>query len=250
MKGFAKYKQSLDTILENSYINKEGFKKNLSVIMGAIKFSKPLREFFTLYNEIELKKFKTKEDSTIYLTEAINLLKENKTELVKAKPLLDKLVEGRKELINKNGKPNNDLYDSIDNMIFGSNAKNIENLITSRQYITESMVDGELKKPIKPINPKILSFVMSKKYNEEYNSSLTESQKDILKNTLLMTEDSIEKEFNNIKDIALNRVNTLLSESNDETLSARLVETKNEIRGLQSTKNSYIKVRGLLEDLN
>jgi len=250
MKGFTKYKQSLDTILENSYDNKDGFKKNLSVIMGAIKFSKPLREFFTLYNEIELKKFKTKEDSSIYLTEAINLLKENKSELVKVKPLLDKLIGGRKELINKSGKVNNDLYESIDNMVFGSNAKNIENLITSRQHLTESMVGKEIKKPIKPINPKILSFVMSKKYNEVYNSSLTESQKDILKNTLLMTEDSIEKEFNNIKDIALNRVNILLSESNDETLCARLVETKNEIKELQSTKNSYIKVRGLLEDLN
>ena len=106
------------------------------------------------------------------------------------------------------------------------------------------------KKPINPINPKILSFVMSKKYNETYDSSLTESQKDILKNTLLMTEDSIDKEFNNIKEIAINKVNSLLSESDDETLSARLVETKNEIRQLQSTKNSYIKVRGLLEDLN
>ena len=145
MKGFAQYKQNLDTILENSYINKEGFKKNLSVIMGAIKFSKPLREFFTLYNEIELKKFKTKEESTIYLTEAINLLKENKTELVKVKPLLDKLVKGRKELINKNGKPNNDLYESIDTMVFGANAKNIENLISSRKCLTESMVGEKVK---------------------------------------------------------------------------------------------------------
>ena len=250
MKGFTKYKQSLDTILENSYDNKDGFKKNLSVIMGAIKFSKPLREFFTLYNEIELKKFKTKEDSSIYLTEAINLLKENKSELLKVKPLLDKLIDGRKELINKNVKTNNDLYESIDSMVFGSNAKNIENLIVSRKHLTESMVGVEVKKLIKPINPKILSFVMSKKHNEVYDTSLTESQKDILKNTLLMTEESIEKEFNNVKDIALSKVNLLLSESNDETLSARLVETKNEIKGLQSTKNSYIKVRGLLEDLN
>ena len=150
MKGFTKYKQSLDTILENSYDNKDGFKKNLSVIMGAIKFSKPLREFFTLYNEIELKKFKTKEDSSIYLTEAINLLKENKSELLKVKPLLDKLIDGRKELINKNVKTNNDLYESIDSMVFGSNAKNIENLIVSRKHLTESMVGVEVKKLIKP----------------------------------------------------------------------------------------------------
>ena len=57
MNGFAKYKQNLDTILENSYENKKDFKKNLSVIMGAMKFSKTLKEFFTLYNEIESKKF-------------------------------------------------------------------------------------------------------------------------------------------------------------------------------------------------
>ena len=42
MKGFAKYKQSLDSILENSYTNKKEFKNNLSVIMGTLKFSKPL----------------------------------------------------------------------------------------------------------------------------------------------------------------------------------------------------------------
>ena len=57
MKGFAKYKQNIDSILENSYEDKDKFKKNLSVIMGTMKFSKQLREFFVLYNEIESKKF-------------------------------------------------------------------------------------------------------------------------------------------------------------------------------------------------
>ena len=46
MKGFSHYKQSLDSILENSFKNKKQFKKNLSVIMGALKYSKPLKEFF------------------------------------------------------------------------------------------------------------------------------------------------------------------------------------------------------------
>ena len=56
MKGFAKYKQNIDSILENSYEDKDKFKNNLSVIIGAMKFSKALREFFVLYNEIESKK--------------------------------------------------------------------------------------------------------------------------------------------------------------------------------------------------
>ena len=41
MKGFAYYKNSIDSILENSYKDKNKFKKNLSVIMGSMKYSKP-----------------------------------------------------------------------------------------------------------------------------------------------------------------------------------------------------------------
>ena len=64
-----------------------------------------------------------------------------------------------------------------------------------------------------------------------------------------MTEDTLKKEFDNLKEISLNKINSLLSESKDETLSAKLVQVKNEIKSLDNTKKSYIRVRGLLEDL-
>ena len=115
MKGFAKYKQNLDNILENSYGDKKDFKKNLSVIMGAMKFSKPLREFFTLYNEIESKKFETIEDSRVYISEALGHLKRNKKELTKVKNVLDKIICDRKDLcVNTTNK----IYEEIDNLIF------------------------------------------------------------------------------------------------------------------------------------
>ena len=65
-----------------------------------------------------------------------------------------------------------------------------------------------------------------------------------------MTEDNLNSEFNNVKEITLNKINDLLKESKDDSLSARLVEVKNEIRELNTTKKSYIRVRSLLEDLN
>ena len=113
------------------------------------------------------------------------------------------------------------------------------------------MVNKKTKKSIdKPINPKVLSHVMSKNYEKEFGTKLTESEKDILQNTLLMTEDTVTKEFNNVKNVALTTLNKLLSESNNENISAKLVEVKNEINTLKSSKHSYIRVRGLLEDLN
>lgn len=45
MKNFGYYKNNIDSILENSFTNSDKFKRNLSVVMGAMKYSKILREF-------------------------------------------------------------------------------------------------------------------------------------------------------------------------------------------------------------
>jgi hypothetical protein len=247
MNGFSKYKNSIDNILENSFDNKDTFKKNLSVIMGAMKYSKTLREFFTLYNDIELKEFKTIEDSKSYLLEAITYLKDNKDKLDEVKPILDKIIYDRKELCNES---ENLTYNNIDDIVFNNSVSNLEKIASSRKSLTESMVGVKKVLIESTVDPKILSYVISKNYSKEFDSLLTESEKGILKNTILMTEDVVVTEFNNVKEIAVNKINSLLGESKDETLSAKLVEVKNEISTLESSKMSYIRVRGLLEDLN
>ena len=248
MKGFAQYKHNLDTILENSYNNKKDFKKNLSVIMGAMKFSKPLREFFTLYNEIETKNFDDINDSKIYIIEAINYLKNNKKELKKVTKILDKITNDRKDLCSENV---NKIYESIDNIVFNVNIQTLETVVESRKFLAESMCKTTNKTQLNTIiNPKVLSHVMSKNYEKEFGTKLSESEKNILKNTLLMTEDTVSTEFNNIKDITISTINKLLSESKNDNVRAKLIETKNEIKTLESSKSNYIRVRGLLEDLN
>lgn len=246
MNSFAKYKNSIDSILENSFKDSDKFKKNLSVIMGAMKYSKVLREFFTLYNEVDLKKFKDENESKNYINECISYLKNNKSKLNKVSKILDKIIIDRKELVD--GRTNK-LYENIDKIVFNSNIVDLENLNTYKKYLTEHTLTekaytGEIK------NPKILSHVLSKNYSKEYDETLTESQQTILKNTLLMSEDTLSSEFTNIKGIALNRVNDLIKESKEDNLSAKLVQTKNQITALEVSKKSYIRVRELLEDLN
>ena len=104
MNNFSFYKQSLDTILENSYKDKNQFKNNLSVIMGAMKYSQTLREFFTLYNDIELKTIEDKGVGEKYINESISYLRDNKHKLSKIKPILDKVINKRKDLcvVNEN----------------------------------------------------------------------------------------------------------------------------------------------------
>ena len=86
MKRFSYYKNSIDSILENSFKESKTFKNNLSVIMGAMKYSKVLREFFTLYNEIETKKFESTDKSSKYII-AKNYLKDQWKNYVKNQPI-------------------------------------------------------------------------------------------------------------------------------------------------------------------
>tara|TARA_R110000765_G_scaffold391323_1_gene484139 strand:- start:1340 stop:2080 length:741 start_codon:yes stop_codon:yes gene_type:complete len=246
MNSFAKYKNSIDSILENSFKDSDKFKKNLSVIMGAMKYSKVLREFFTLYNEVDLKKFKDATESENYINECISYLKNNKSKLNKVTKILDKIIIDRKGLVDDR---TNKVYENIDKVVFNNNIVDLENLNSYKKYLTEHTLNektytGEIK------NPKILSHVLSKNYSKEYTETLTESQQNILKNTLLMSEDTLSNEFTNIKGIALNKVNELLKESEEDNLSAKLVQTKNQITALEVSKKSYIRVRELLEDLN
>ncbi len=246
MKNFGYYKNNIDSILENSFTDTNKFKRNLSVVMGAMKYSKVLREFFTLYNEIETKKFKNEKDSVNYINEAVDFLKRNKHKLNKVSPILDKIISDRKELCTKKI---NTIYENIDNIVYSNSIINLESVSNSKNILSENTLKTK-KTQGKIKNPKILSHVLSKNYGEEYGNSLSENQQTILKNTLLMTEDNLSSEFNNVKEITLNKINDLLKESKDDNLSAKLVEVKNEIRGLNITKKSYIRVRSLLEDLN
>tara|TARA_B100002019_G_C21238599_1_gene584166 strand:- start:1095 stop:1742 length:648 start_codon:yes stop_codon:yes gene_type:complete len=215
--------------------------------MGALKYSKTLKEFFTLYNEIENKNYNNLKDGENFLNEATTHLKNKKADLLKVKPLLDNIITKRKKLVETK---TNKIYENIDKIVFSNDIKNIDSVIESKKTLTESMVNRKSLVETKPIDPKILSMVINKNYKKEYENSLTESQQNILKNTLLMSENTLEKEFTNIKDIALSRINKLISESTDDTLSAKLVQTKDKIRTFSPTKISYIRVRGLLEDLN
>ena len=119
MNNFSTYKQSLDSILENSYTNKPLFKKNLSVIMGTMKYSKKI------------------EDSVIsekYVNETITYLKNNKDKLKSIKPILDKIIEDRKELCTISENP---IYNKIDKIIFNENIRDIEENILLKTKLIE-----------------------------------------------------------------------------------------------------------------
>ena len=101
MKPFSYYKKNIDSILEHSYNNKKLFKENFHVIMGALKISKPFREFFTLYNEVEQKQFKNKTELGEYINESVNYLQPKIKSIKTVCNILENFFNKRSNLLKK-----------------------------------------------------------------------------------------------------------------------------------------------------
>ena len=108
MKTFGYYKKNIDSILENSHNNKKLFKENFHVIMGALKLSKPFREFFTVYNEIEQKNFKNKEELNEYINESITHLRPKIKKLKNICSILENVFSRRTNMLSES---NNSIYE-------------------------------------------------------------------------------------------------------------------------------------------
>ncbi len=246
MKSFGYYKNSLDSILTNSYEDKDEFKKNFHVVMGTMKYSRTLREFFHLYNEVEQKKFDSTEESHKFINEVVSILREKRSELKKVIPILEGVINSRLGLCENT---ENEIYENLDKLVFFDNTKNISERIQLKENISKSMVGKKSKIVNKSVNPKILSQILAKTYNSEYNN-LSESEKDTLKETLYMDKTTLIESFSKLSEKTLTEINGLLSEAKDDNLSSKLVEVKNSVRLMSPSKKNYLELKQLLSDLN
>jgi len=247
MKPFSYYKKNIDSILENSYSNKKLFKENFHVIMGALKMSKPFREFFTLYNEIEQKKFKSKDELTEYINESILYLRPKIKSINLVCNILEKVFNKRTNLIKES---ENKTYKSLDYLIYKKGVKNIPNRLEVKNKLIESILD---RKPITGLNnsltPRILAYTLSENYNKEF-SKLSKEDKGLLSEILSIKKQNLGTKINTIKETLLKRINSLVKESEEETLKAKLTQTKNTILEMKKDKLSLLRLKQLHSDLN
>tara|TARA_R110000744_G_scaffold88054_1_gene171752 strand:+ start:287 stop:1030 length:744 start_codon:yes stop_codon:yes gene_type:complete len=247
MKPFSYYKKNIDSILENSYSNKKLFKENFHVIMGALKMSKPFREFFTLYNEIEQKKFKSKDELTEYINESILYLRPKIKSIGLVCNVLERVFNKRTNLIKES---ENKTYKSLDYLIYKKGVKNISNRLEVKNKLIENILD---RKPITGLNnsltPRTLAYTLSENYNKEF-SKLSKEDKGLLSEILSIKKQNLGTKINTIKETLLKRINSLVKESTEETLKAKLTQTKNTILEMKKDKLSLLRLKQLHSDLN
>ena len=177
MKTFGYYKQNIDSILENSHHDKKLFKENFHIIMGALKLSKPFREFFTLYNEIEQKSFKDKEVLNEYINESIVHLRPKIKKLKNVCGILENVFSRRTNMLTES---NNEIYNDLDYLIYKEGVRSISKRINTKNNLVENVLNKEkLVKASKSFNPKVLAYTLSENYNKEF-ANLTKEDKGLI----------------------------------------------------------------------
>jgi hypothetical protein len=246
MKPFGYYKKSIDSILENSYTNKKLFKENFHIIMGAMKLSKDFREFFTLYNEFESTSLNenTLED---YITESVDYLRPKIKNINMVCNVLDKVFEKRKKLITIS---ENNVYDNLDYLIYKTGVKTLTKRIDTKKQLVESIKNRkDIHRIETTLSPKILAYSLSENFNKQFNT-LENKDKDLLSEIISLKTSEVNKSFTNSKDAVLTQINTLVKESKDDNLIAKLIETKNKVITMKNNKLSLLQLKQLTHDLN
>ena len=247
MKPFSYYKKNIDSILENSYLDKQLFKENFHVIMGALKLSKPFREFFTLYNDVETRNFKNKTELNEYLNESVTYLRPKIKSIKQICNILESVFSKRKKLIKES---KNNIYSGLDYLIYKKGVKNISNKLEVKNKLVESIMDRKQTSRLNTkLTTKTLAYTLSENYNKEF-SKLSVSDKKVLSEVLSTKSQVLKEEINKTKETILSRINTLVKESNEENLKAKLTQTKNVVIKMKTDKLSLLKLKQLVTDLN
>ena len=92
--------------------------------------------------------------------------------------------------------------------------------------------------------------MLANNFNALYSNTLSESQKEELKNILSISYDDLITKSNELAESVIKQVSTLLSESNDTDLSTKLNAVKDEVTQMYPSRYNYYRLNELKNGLN
>ena len=245
MNKFGVLKTKMLKKLTESYVGEN--KAEVKDILKTIKENKEFKEMYLFYEEIENKYFDDKETAKLYVEEISSILKNQTHNISEFSKSLDEKI-GSVE-INEN-----EIYTLLDQLSENDNLGNIEKKVNAKKKLVEHLTT---KKEIKESqettytsNENLLHAVLANNFNVLYNHTLSESQKEELKNIINLSDEELETKTQELKESIINQVSSLLSESNDTDLSTKLNQVKDEVLKKETSKVNYFRLTELKNGLN
>jgi len=245
MNKFGIIKSKLLTKLTESYANEN--KAEIKDILTTIKENKDFKEMYLFYEEIENKYIEDKETAKLYVEGVIGILKQQMEDLTTFCTSLNKMINV--ETINEN-----EIYSSLDVLIENDKLSNIEKKVIAKKKLVEHLTTKKEIKESKDStlipNENLLNAVLTNNFNVLYSNTLSEQQKEELKNILSLSHEDVLTKTTELKESIINQVSTLISESNETDLSTKLKKVKDEVNEMFPSKLNYYRLTELKNGLN
>ena len=139
-------------------------------------------------------------------------------------------------------------YETIDDLLYGDLIRPEKKSIAKKKIVeslTKTKTIVENKSPKVPISSLVK---IANTTAEKYLENLSESEKKQVKEILTSKEENLNGKFNELKESAVQKIDSLISES-DEELKTVLIETKERITNSTPSKKEYIKLLNLTQNL-
>jgi hypothetical protein len=246
MNNFGKIKSKLLKKLTEAYEQGE-LKNNTKNLIKVVKKNKDFKEMYMFYEEIENKYFDDKEVARLYVEEIGNILKQ-KSDKVKS------FCEVINMSVYDTQIDENELYDSIDQLLEEDSLKNIDKKVIAKRKLVEHLTTKkqleEKKNENFSVNENLLHTVLVNNFNVLYDNTLNEEQKETLKSILSISNDELELKTTELKESIIGQVSGLLNESNDSDFINKLTKVKDEVSQMVPSKYNYYRLTELKNGLN
>ena len=248
MNKFGALKSKLLNKLTESYANEN--KTEVKNILATIKENKDFKEMYLFYEEIENKYIEDKETAKLYV-EGLN------TYFGQPIGNWDSLNMFCESLNTKLGEveiETKELYESLDMLSEKDSLSNIEKKVIAKKKLVEHLTTKKEIKESKDStlipNENLLNAVLTNNFNVLYSNTLSEQQKEELKNILSLSQEELLTKTTELKESIINQVSTLISESNETDLSTKLMKVKDEVNEMFPSKLNYYRLTELKNGLN
>jgi hypothetical protein len=148
----------------------------------------------------------------------------------------------------------NELYESLDVLSEKDSLSNIEKKVVAKKklidHLTTKKEINESKDSTVVPNETLLQAVLANNFNVLYSNTLSESQKEELKNILSIPYEDLIGKTGDLKESIINQVTTILSESSDTDLSTKLRAVKDEVSQMTPSRYNYYRLTELKNGLN
>lgn len=225
----------IKTLVENklvkSFIDKK-LDKDMKFFKNELLENKSFKQLYFIYDTLKENKSLDKETAEYLVDDLSKTVKSIKL----TESFVNKITKWTKGIIKENN------YTLIDDLIYGDDLKPEKKSI-AKKNIVESLMKKPTIKESKKVVPISTMLKIANNNIEKTLSELNESDREEVISSL--KKKPTKEEFESIKESTIQKLEKLISESNEE-IKQTLLETRNKIQSTEFNKKEFMK----LEQLN